>query len=235
MAIVRQQIKSVGADGVTSVSLTFDSSTAGGNFIALYIPSYYRDATNSPQDYSASDNKSNTYTKAFESAGVTGSLECWYAENISGGASHQVTISSPVGSYFMFAVAEYSGVATSSAFDTSAVSPQDTPATTYTSGSTASTAQADELLFGAVFSYNGTVSVTPDSPWSAINTRTGTFLHMVVTEQVVSSTGAYANTGSISGDTVKTWSGIATFKASAGGGGGATPVRVRRLPLLGVG
>jgi hypothetical protein len=235
MAIVRQQIKSVSGDGVTSLSLTLDNSTAGGNFIALYIPSYYRDASNSGQDYSASDNKSNTYTKAFESAGVTGSLECWYAENISGGASHQVTISTPVGGFFMFAVAEYSGVATSSAFDTSAVSPQDTPATTYTSGSTATTAQADELLFGAVYSYNGTVSVTPDSPWSAINTRTGTFLHMVVTEQVVSSTGAYANTGSISGDTVKTWSGIATFKAAAGGGGGATPVRVRRMPMLGAG
>jgi hypothetical protein len=91
-------------------------------------------------------------------------------------------------------VGEYSGLAVTGTLDRTASNFAN--ATAMTSSSTTTTAQADELLIGAIGVASGTGDTfTPTSPWTAM-TRAGTAnITLNSMNQIVSSTAAYAATG----------------------------------------
>lgn len=106
---------------VASLATTFDSDTTNANLIHVSTAIWDSDST-PPTGYTISDNKSNTYnscnvgqTLGDAGTGGIGRLEAHRAENISGGASHEVT-SSPGDTVFMtVGLIELSGAATSGA------------------------------------------------------------------------------------------------------------------------
>lgn len=217
-AITRVQVKSSDCTGVSSCSVTFTSTTITGNTIIVAISSYYADTANSPQNFTLTDNQGNSacYTKDVNLGG-TGQTQIWHCSNITGGASHQITVSAGTTAYFNLLSLEYSGIATSNSFDVGGSNQVNTPAVTYTSNNVTTT-QADELLIGLHWTFKGTPAFTPDSPWTSATTVSGTYLYSEVADRIVSSTGNYADTGSVTGDTTKTTSMIATFKGVASAG-----------------
>lgn len=224
--------------GVSSTTVTFTSSVTAGNSVLVVIASYYSDAVNSPQSFSVSDNKSNTYTRdvnAQGSGGGTGigAIEYFRCDNVTGGSGFQLTINAGIAAYTVIFVIEYSGLDTTGSFDKSSSKLPQTTGSTYTSNSTATTSTADELLLGIYYTYSTAPTVTPDSPWSSIfESNQNGFIYAGVSDQTVSATGTYAFTGSVSGNATQDGVAIATYKAA--GGGGTTP-KPKLLSSLGVG
>lgn len=179
-----------------------------------------------------SDTRGNTWTRAVwqTDAGISLAAEIWYAMNCAAGAN-TVTRTGGFGSFEYLMVAEYSGLALSSALDkTASANYGGLLGNPPTSGATSTTVEADELLIG-VISNDSTRSVTWDSPWVERQDGLGNSRGGSLAEQVVSSTGAYTASGVLSG--AAGWQAlIATFKAAGGGGGAARPPT---LMLLGCG
>lgn len=221
MAISRVQSKSAQVSPGTSVSVTFDSATTTGNLLVLAVSCYYAGA-NAGGTWTASDNKGNTWS----SATVTDTfskMQVFYVENAAGGSSHQVTLTVAGSStYLIITALEYSGVATSSALDKSGSAYTATNTTSYTSPTTATTAQANEVLIGCHHAYQSSATPTPASGWSTVVTQSGSSFHThTVQDQIVSTTGAYASSGTWSVTGANHTDAIVTFKeASASGGTG---------------
>lgn len=219
--------------GVSSCSQTFASSTTTGNLIVVAIASYYNPTVNSPQSFSVADNKGNTACYSTDDDSLStffGEIKIFHCENITGGASHQITVSSVVTSYWTMDILEYSGIATTSAFDKGTTNDAGaSPVTTYTS-TTVGTTNANDLLLGFHFTY-AAPTWTPDSPWTNVDTFSGTYTFFQVVQQNVSSTGNYADTGSVTGDSYHVYSSIVSYKAS---GGGTPAPKSCTMPLLGV-
>lgn len=120
MAIALVQSNKAGpTGGSASLSVTFSSSTTSGNLIVV---AFAWDSNGTVS--SVTDNKSNTYSAAGSVANNTNSsTSCmiYYAKNISGGASHQVTVTISASTTIRVAVAEYSGADTAAPLDQSAV------------------------------------------------------------------------------------------------------------------
>mgnify|MGYP001610165967 CR=1 FL=1 len=138
-----QNLGNLSTSSATSLSGTFGSSTTTGNFIALgsRVGATGRTVT-------GSDSNSNTYAQAKNQVNSTDGHEGFihYAMNITGGASHQCTISiSGAASTIRITLHEYSGLATSGALDQTN-SAQGNSASLDSGNIT--TLVADELLFG---------------------------------------------------------------------------------------
>lgn len=126
---------------------------------------------------------------------------------------------------------EFSGPATSSAYDVGTVQVQNTPGTgsdAVSSGSTASTAQANELLFGCSVDATGIATFTAGTSYTLID-QNSTNLYQACEYRVVSATSTYAATftASQNDDFVTN---IATYKEAS-----ASAAVQQRLLLLGVG
>lgn len=214
-AIARTQFTSNGGDNATTLTAVFGSNVTANNTIICAIASYYKDSVNPPQAFTITDSLSNSYLQAanyqFASQGAT---EIFYASSITGGAD-TVTVHANVAAYFTVNCAEYSGLAASSAFDVS-TSNQAAAGATYTS-TAVTTTQASELLFGSYFTYSTGPTVTPSGSWSnpSFSSNHDSFMSGFVQDQIVSSTGSYANTGSVTGNSSFDSTVIATFKAAA--------------------
>jgi hypothetical protein len=134
-----------------------------------------------------------------------------------------ITVTTSGATFSACSAQEWSGLDTTTWFDKSSSNNNSVSSTPYDSNATATTSQADELLYG-VIAHNSTSTIIPDvqSPvWdertNAASTGTVRTVHPV--SRVVSSTGAYNNSGSLG--TARGWSAIiGTYKASTGGGGG---------------
>lgn len=218
MPISRVQSKSGQVSPATSVTVTFNSATTSGNLLVLCVTSYYAGA-NAGGTWTVSDNKGNTWSSA-TSSDTFSRIQIFYAENITGGSSHQVTLSvSGIAAYMIATAVEYSGVATSSSLDQSGSAYTATNTTSYTSPTTGTTSQADELLIGCHHAYQSSATPTPSGSFSTVATQTGSTLHVhTVQDRIVSATGAYASAGTWSTTGANHTDGIATFKAAAGGG-----------------
>ena len=140
------QHTSIDAGSTTSASLTFKSSNAAGDWIAVCV----RGGNSSSQVFAVTDSNGNIYRQAFQlglsANGVTFAL--YYAENIKGGAN-TVTVSQKFLGPFRFAILEYSGIATSSSLDATPVTAQGTSATP-NSGSITTLSNGDLLLASIV-------------------------------------------------------------------------------------
>jgi hypothetical protein len=135
-------IQHAGTDAgtTTSASLSFTSSNAVGNFIAVVIR-----AGKSGQVFNISDSRGNLYKQAisFNMTVDANTIGIFYAENILGG-TNTVTVSDSISGTLRFSILEYSGVTTANSLDATVVSQGSS--TSPSSGSLATSLSGDLLL-----------------------------------------------------------------------------------------
>lgn len=226
MALAFVQSAKVSAAGFPQTLTTpaFASDTTSGNLIVVGAMS--QSGANAID--SVTDSKSNTYTRRGQANSSTSiNCEIWVAENITGGASHTVTATENgflTGGVIAF---EISGAATSSSFDVTAGT--NGTGGSLSSGNTATTAQANEILigFGGITSntnptWTEGTSFLPSPPVSTSGTSAGYAIAMEY--RIVSATGAYAGTMT-SSNSGQNWAMVVVALKEAGGGGGGTAVK----------
>lgn len=206
-------VQSVSKSSTGSTPMTssaFGSSTTTGNLIVVSVSD---DGGTAGGITSVTDSKSNTYTKIANEQAGSSTLSMWYAKNITGGASHTVTIAWNTGlvSQASFVAQEFSGCDTSSPLDrfTGATGSSTSPS----SGATAATTTDAQLVVGGV-AYFGT-AVTPSAGSGYTNANSVAFTNASGSEEskVIALAAAQTATFTLSGS--RDWScGVATFKAS---------------------
>ena len=205
MAIAHVQSK-----GTNGKSVAYDSNVTAGNLLVVCIAT-------AGNVTGVSGSLNGAFTKAIDEDDNSGPLiygDIWYKENCSGGAE-TVSFTGGFDNFEHMAIFEYSGIATSTSLDKTSSAIDVADETAFSSGSTATTAQADELLIGMVGN-DSTKTNTPDAGWTERYEGTANSRALSACERIVSSTGAYAHTGTLSGNS--NWVAlIATFKAAAGG------------------
>ncbi len=208
MAFIQSSSSTTGS--TTSTTPTF-TSTSGNTIFA--VAGVSGNSTTGVFD-SVTDNKGNTYTKAVGLIITTASgngTEIWYSQNITGGAGHTVTCTRTTpgdGGVVRVHIQEWSNIAVSPLDQTAS---QTNASGTPTSGNTATTTQANEVLIGSDGS-NASDTGAGSGYSNYLNSLPAG--HGVSMEsQAVSSTGAYAATFT-SGAAVTYAACIATFKVS---------------------
>lgn len=136
-----------------------------------------------------------------------------------------ITVTLSATNAFAGVAEEFSGMATSSALDkTSTNSPGF--GTAWSSGSTAATAQADELCIGA-YVISSDVRSTPEGTWTeltdALRGAPGPGRSLITQYKIVSATGTYQAQGTLASSN-DGGAAIATYKAATGGSGPAQTV-----------
>lgn len=169
---------------------------------------------------SISDNKSNTFTDSI--AEVTQDLtqgRQQYKAVGTGGASHTFTLTGSDGNFIAtLSVQEVSGAA-AVPLDKTASLASPGPATSFSSGSTAATSQAAELLIGFGSSQD-TTTYTNDggAGWTEqtnVATNGVNIEGLITGSKVVAATGTYAYTFT-TGSSARAVAGISTWKESSG-------------------
>jgi hypothetical protein len=192
--------------GVPSISVPFASANTAGNLIIAAV----RMSTTS-QTVTITDSAGNLYTDAVAQSQTTDGhqVHVFYAKNIAGGGNTVTATFSSTNNHPWLAIYEYSGLSATSPLDRAAHAQGSSSAPT--SGATATTVSANELVFAAVglpASYTGTV--TAGSGY-ALRQQDTTSSRAANEAAVVSSTGSYAGTFGLSATT--NWSAVvATFK-----------------------
>lgn len=210
MAATKVQTKSYRSTAqATSHNISPTSTPTSGNLLILTVVS---DATvNTPSGWTlavSAVNYSGTYIYYKTSAGNETTITV------------SPTASAATGIDFL----EYSGMATSSQLDATASTTPPGTVSSVSSGTTATTAQADEVLV-AVIGISTTLQSV--SPWSnsfteefdSPTTGAGVNVQQATATRIVAATAAYETTGTLSGSTPNPSGAIATFKVAATGGG----------------
>lgn len=221
MAITLVQSTKKVVTGVNNTTLAYGSNLTAGNF-AINAQSHYCNPAASIT--TPTDTLSHVYAGAIaeqNTAGDTkGRQRTFYKENCSGGAD-TVTfdiVGTTTGDITVV-IAEFSGMATSSSLDKTATGTA-LAATTHTSNATASTAQADEVLWG-VFTHDGAnTTITEDTGggWAIVQENEGGTANVpiAVEYRIVASISTYSAKWT-TGAARDSWMQIITFKAAAGG------------------
>ncbi len=199
--IVCIQSASGTATSAGSISKAFVSNNTAGSLITVSLG-----ITGPTVNYvvTCADTQGNLYVVTAFLQGSTGSTEAifCYAENVKAGAN-TVTASITESKNFNMAIAEYSGLATSGSYDQSNINEGsiNTPPGTINSGDIV-TGAATELLFS--FGYDGANTTDTFSASAGFTERenNGT---IVTYDQVVTSTGTYSNTVTISNNSTNTF------------------------------
>ncbi len=223
MAIALVQSQTGTATGAnTSQPATWAGNTTTGNLIVVAV-SVSVNTLNSVT--SITDSQTNTYTRIRSTLyGSSAECELWYAINITGGTLPTVTVNHTVSSV-AFTMREYSGLATVSPLD-KGISAVATTGTAMSSGATAATTQADELVLGYMAS-GGTTSYTLGTGYGNLTQVSNSSVTSGLEYLTVSSTGAQTSTATLSLSGV--WCmGVATFKTPAASA-------AHNLTLLGIG
>lgn len=120
-AFAQAKTSGIGAN-VSSLSLTLNSSTAGGNSLIVGADVYDTDVNAPTALASVTDNKDNTFTKdagqRYSGNGYLAELQS--AHDIAGGESHQITVTPGDTVYLMFGVIELSGLTSTDQTDSRA-------------------------------------------------------------------------------------------------------------------
>ena len=203
MPILYVQSVSSGLFAASTGSVTL-SGVVTGDLVPLGLYS-----TGSGTTVSSVSDGVNTWTRRagrqFQ-AGAGGS-EIWVAEAVTGGnLTITVTLSASVN--FVLAAAEYSSQLTPTSFDVSAAAGG---SSTSISSGNVTTTQASELIIGVLSYAAAGGTFTAGSGFTQRQLSNG----LVFEDQIVSSAGAYAATGSLSSSAAWTAC-IATFKAAPG-------------------
>ena len=188
------QSASAEGSGVSSIAVAFPSANTSGNLIIAFV----RMSTTS-QTVSISDTAGNGYTDAV-SQGQTSDghqIHIFYAANVAAGANTVTASFSATNNHPWLAIYEYSGV---TALDRTAAAQGDASAFA-SSGATANTSSANELLFAGVglpASYTGTASA--GSGFTVQQQDTGTSRGANETG-LVTATGSFTGTFNLSAST----------------------------------
>ena len=198
-----------GGGYVQSVDIAFESNNAVGSTIILAVAG----AGDAPTP-TISDSQGNTY--ALINTGVNDYVTGWfyYAENIDAGAN---TITIDFGADYedvSYCVYEYAGLETSSVLDKKAENLDSEYGTSHSTGTTATTSQADELIVAmACGDSNSTWSL---AGWDNELEANGNDIYqsLAMYSKVVSSVGTQSASISSSA-AMKGYAAIATFKIAS--------------------
>jgi len=206
------------ASSSATVSATFASTTITGNLIVVSCAAY------SDGNFSAADGGTNTFTQIRQTTwnNNEGNSVLWtgYVQNATGKASHQITCTNTVSNFRMaIRITEYSGIATTGALDQNAGS-SGLDGTAASSGNTTTTAQANELLYGAIMAIKntgaGTITAGASYTVRGSTLTAGNYIRLADEDRNVTSTGTYPADATIS--TSNDWAAhIVTFKDAAAG------------------
>ena len=233
------QFKNVSHNG-TSSTATFDSTTVTGNMVVVFVSSYYDGASNAGTPWTVADGAcGHTYTSVdSDGSGSFGRVQIFRAYNITGCASHAVTVTSSASAPLQVTIVEFTTILTTDPNDVTNKSNYVTATSSYTSGTASATTSNNALLTGLSHWFNtgttATVGTSGSCTWIEItqygNTTTVSDEH-IVQYCAVTTTGNYAATGTYSPTPdFSTTTLMAAFKMT----GGAAAVTCTR-GLLGVG
>lgn len=214
-----------GDSNASTIAATAAAHTAGNLLVAVVC---WTHASNTLS--SIADTDGNTWTRATGSKIDTGSdnAEIFYAENIGGHATNVVTATFSANVQFRrIVVLEYSGAATSSAFDTSGTG----SAASATSATTAAlnTAQAAEVLVAGSGNDSGHTYASDAAGTLRIGNVGGDF---GAEDLITSSSGSHTMTMTTSLSNGSIWICASAFKEAGGGGGAPAP---KKFATQGVG
>lgn len=155
MAIAFVQSKLTQISGTSSVNLSFDSSVTAGNCVVVFTTSWFY------QSSSVTDNQSgNTYNSlvAIDAGGGDPHARIWAALNVAASGTFTATASFPGNADATIIIAEFSGVATSSAAEVAntATGTSSSPSVS-TNGATT---DAGDVLVGIVTHDGSTMAIT---------------------------------------------------------------------------
>jgi len=196
-------------------------TTTSGNMLVVSVGTYV--GAGGHPTFTVTDEFGNSWTSAVREPDLPaeGTLETFYAVNITGGATHFIDIQ-PSATCSMTAIAsELSGVATSSPV-TGTPNSGSAASGPATSGNTTTT-DADAILYSAGYDEATQTNFTPEAGWteqSEVDNTSGETLS--VATRVVAATGTYSHTWGGKADADNWRANIVGFKAAAGGGGAAT-------------
>jgi hypothetical protein len=213
MAAAHVQSKGIVFTSGNSNNIAFDSNVGSGALIVVAILHYAGGLISG-----ITDTRSNTYAQIGSSVAYATDrsrvVDLWYAYNSSAGACTLTITAYDTMSDHPVYIHEYSGIITTDPYDKAASNDNvGTGANPITSNSTATTAQNDELIFGA-YNANAVTTITADTGFTLrINTKG----NCATEDKIVAATGAYAATFNRTASA----SGVArvvTFKAIAAAG-----------------
>lgn len=208
MAIVRVNSQTGGpSSGATVATSAF--SVTGGNFVVVAV-SWEGSGTLT----SVTDSKGNTYALRTERRQpAADAVQLAHAENVTGDAALVITANfSGTIDFSSIRAIQYSGMATSSAFDVEAGGNGNSAAA---SSGSVSTNQADALLINAAVNFGGGITFSPTSPWVTEVTESS---NCAVDERIVAATSSYSAAQTLSGSS--DWAiAFAAFKAAAAASG----------------
>lgn len=236
---VAQSITNQHFGNVDTTNASFGSAVTAGSLVVVCVWGYHAGASATMWPTGAvTDNKGNTYNRvATRAADTNVSCAIYYAYNVSGGASFTITLDPlTTTNYGAWSATEITGATTTDPLDQNVdAAANDALATTVSSGTSASTTQANEIVFGVCAIANGdqaSITVESVSPsWNQL-TEELSWTNFVPGEsdyRIISSTGTQAInwTYATAGRSVGM---LATFKEAA-----AAAVTLRTLATLGVG
>jgi len=190
----------------TDLVLTWGGNTQNGDLIVVMVG-----VVNTNSVTSITDSQSNTYTKIADGTSDYVRGEIWYAKDITGGTTPSVTIATAESDDVTAIMREYSGMS-ADPLDKSAETLDADWLTSHTSGATATTTQADELVVGGYVG-DANSGYTLGSGYSNLATQDGTdlWISVALEDKVVSSTGTQTATIT-SAEYIKGYMVVATFK-----------------------
>lgn len=207
MAITLVQTGTGGIGATTSGTVAFGSPATAANLIFVAVQ-----VTGTATVSSITDTLSNTYTKIQQLTGSsTVGLDIWYAKNITGGSAPTLTINMSTTTTVSAIAREYSGLDTVAPLDKSAIAAG--VGGTLSSGATAVTTQASELVIGAEGSSGTGASAGAGYGNFLEFVFSGSTQPVAVEDKTVAATGAQT-AAFVGGGTI--WvTGVATFKATS--------------------
>lgn len=188
MAIARVQGNGTDAGSVTSAGLVFTANVTAGSLLIVAVRQL------DGQTVTVTDNlNAGNYTQAnhIVLTADTAGTYVFYKENAAAGAT-TVTVTMSGTSRLRFAIDEFSGLITSSAFDqTAGAYDSNAASTTPNSGATPVTTQAAELIYGAAFTGGTTVTFTQGATYTMAVDGSLTGQKVATEYKVVAATATY--------------------------------------------
>ena len=220
---------------INSLSTTVTTAVAVNNTVIATVVLY---TSNRTFTVTVADSAGNTYTNNADITDSSSTRTLVFSAPVTTAltTSNSITVSFTHSvQYINVSNFSVSGLLTASPVDKTSTSTG--TSTSVSSGTTGTTTQASELLIGALgidFSGNGTATLTPGSGYAALpaNAISGSW-GIYPEYEIVSSTGAYSATGTMSGN-VNDWAAaIVTYKAAASSSGRKGQTIMGKLDSIG--
>lgn len=198
--------------GGTSVAVAMGVNATSGHLIGVCVSISNGAAYNAP---TLTDTQGTSYTKQYLLSNIqslSGYLEFWWGLAPSSGANTVTWASTSAVALSRIGVASWGGIA-ASPLDQTVTSATGTASTAITTGSTGTTAQANELALSCLYKFNTAPTLTAGSGYTSrakVDTIRDGFM---LQEKILTSTGTVVGDGTASSNT--SWGAmVATFKAA---------------------